>query len=193
MIGQQINVVAGDFNGTAWRCSNRDNISTIDEAFADSALPTPPGLTPLWGPGLTSVGSLNRPVQIGIGRYACMVRSPSHAKLSACVQPIKVAIMRHGSTWISSIGTIPNHITKQKISFKVGAQSNEWRCRKQNTSDSRCRTMAALAICRPLVFATSNADLSHCEANSALMQTPVTGWSGGLFVIPKVFFAVSSF
>ena len=51
MIGQQIHVVAGDFNGTAWRCSNRDNISTLDEAFADCALPTPPGPTPLWGPG----------------------------------------------------------------------------------------------------------------------------------------------
>ena len=51
MIGQQIDVVAGDFNGTAWRCSNRDNISTIDEAFANCALPTPPGPTPLWGPG----------------------------------------------------------------------------------------------------------------------------------------------
>ena len=31
MIGQQIDVVAGDFNGTAWRCSNRDNMSTIDK------------------------------------------------------------------------------------------------------------------------------------------------------------------
>ena len=51
MIGQQIDVVAGDFNGTPWRCSNRDHISTIDEAFADCALPTPPGPTPLWGPG----------------------------------------------------------------------------------------------------------------------------------------------
>ena len=51
MIGQQIDVVAGDFNGTAWRCSIRNNNSTIDEAFADSALPTPPGPTPLWGPG----------------------------------------------------------------------------------------------------------------------------------------------
>ena len=46
-----IDLVAGDFNGTAWRCSNRDNISTIDEAFVDCALPTPPGPTPLWGPG----------------------------------------------------------------------------------------------------------------------------------------------
>ena len=47
MIGQQIDVVAGDFNGTAYR----DNLSTIDEAFADCALPTPPRPTPLWGHG----------------------------------------------------------------------------------------------------------------------------------------------
>ena len=58
------------------------------------------------------MGSLSRPIQIGIGRYACMVRSPSRAKLSACVQPIKVVIMRHGSTWISSVGATPNHITQ---------------------------------------------------------------------------------
>ena len=51
MIAQQIDVVAGDFNGTAWPCSNRDNISTIEEAFAYCAMPTPPGPTPLWGPG----------------------------------------------------------------------------------------------------------------------------------------------
>ena len=51
MISQQVDLVAGDFNGTAWRCSNRDNISTIDEAFVDCALPTPPGPTPLWGLG----------------------------------------------------------------------------------------------------------------------------------------------
>ena len=59
--------------------------------------------------GLTSVGSLNRPIQIGIGRYASLVLSPSHVKLSACVQPIRIAIVRHG---ISSIGAIRNHITK---------------------------------------------------------------------------------
>ena len=49
MISQEVDQVAGDFNGTAWRCSNRSNISTLDEAFADCALPTPPGPTPLWG------------------------------------------------------------------------------------------------------------------------------------------------
>ena len=43
MISQEVDLVAGDFDGTAWRCRSRDNLSTIDEAFADCALPTPPG------------------------------------------------------------------------------------------------------------------------------------------------------
>ena len=51
MISQEVDLVAGDFNGTAWRCRSRDNLSAIDEAFMDSTLPTPPGHTPLWGPG----------------------------------------------------------------------------------------------------------------------------------------------
>ena len=51
MISQNIDLVAGDFNGTAWRCRSRDNISTIEEVLSDCALPTPPGPTPLWGPG----------------------------------------------------------------------------------------------------------------------------------------------
>ena len=51
MISQQVNLVAGDFNGTAWRCRSRGNLSTIDDAFSDPALPTPPSLTLLWGHG----------------------------------------------------------------------------------------------------------------------------------------------
>ena len=51
MISQEVDLVAGDFNGTAWRCRSKDNLSTLDEAFTDCALPTPPGPTPLWGPG----------------------------------------------------------------------------------------------------------------------------------------------
>ena len=47
MISQDIDSVAGDFNGTAWRCRSWDNISTDKEVFSDCALPTPP----LWGPG----------------------------------------------------------------------------------------------------------------------------------------------
>ena len=51
MISQQVDLVAGDFNGTAWRCRSSNNLSTIDEAFTDCPLPTPPGPTPLWRPG----------------------------------------------------------------------------------------------------------------------------------------------
>ena len=51
MISQNIDLVAGDFNGAAWRCRSRDNLSTIDEVFSDCALPSPPGPPPLWGPG----------------------------------------------------------------------------------------------------------------------------------------------
>ena len=51
MISQEVDLVAGDFNGTAWRCRSRDNLSTFDEACSDCALLTPPGPTPLWGPG----------------------------------------------------------------------------------------------------------------------------------------------
>ena len=51
MISQEVDLVAGDFNGIAWRFRSRNNISTIDEAFMDRILPTPPGPTPLCGPG----------------------------------------------------------------------------------------------------------------------------------------------
>ena len=86
MIGHHTDLVAGGFNGTAWRCSNRNDISAIDEAFADCALPTPLGPTPMWSgsiptTGLTLIGSLNRLNQVGIKGYDFMALSPSHTKL----------------------------------------------------------------------------------------------------------------
>ena len=59
--------MAGDFNSAAWPCDIRNNISTIEDAFADSALPMPPGPTPLCGLGAVPRkwadvgGSLNSP------------------------------------------------------------------------------------------------------------------------------------
>ena len=38
MISQEVDLVAGDFNGTAWRHLGKDNLSTIDDAFLDSIL-----------------------------------------------------------------------------------------------------------------------------------------------------------
>ena len=54
MCQEQIDMVAGDFNGAAWRKTHsadqlRD--STIEEAFANTNLPIPHGPTLLWGPG----------------------------------------------------------------------------------------------------------------------------------------------
>ena len=35
MLDEKVDLVAGDFDGAAWRCDNRNNVSTIEEAFAD--------------------------------------------------------------------------------------------------------------------------------------------------------------
>ena len=51
MLEEHVDVVAGDLNGAAWRRDNSNSISITEEAFADCALPMPPGSTPLWGPG----------------------------------------------------------------------------------------------------------------------------------------------
>ena len=53
MLQEHVDMVAGDFNGAAWRRpsgSDRRPISIIEEAFANTNLPIPPGPT-LWGPG----------------------------------------------------------------------------------------------------------------------------------------------
>ena len=47
-------MVAGDFNGTAWRKKSgvdQQRDSTIEEPFANTNLPIPHGASPLWGPG----------------------------------------------------------------------------------------------------------------------------------------------
>ena len=49
----QVDMVAGDFNGAAWRRRSGDDQrrdSTLEEAFANKNLPIPHGPTPLWGP-----------------------------------------------------------------------------------------------------------------------------------------------
>ena len=52
LLDEKVDLVVGDFNGAAWRCDKR-NISTIEEAFADCALPMHP-------PALHHCGDLDR-------------------------------------------------------------------------------------------------------------------------------------
>ena len=50
MLKEHVDLVAGDFNGSAWRrsCGNSQKpTSIIEEAFIDTDLPVPPGPTPL--------------------------------------------------------------------------------------------------------------------------------------------------
>ena len=109
MISQNIDLVAGDFNGAAWRCRSRDNLSTIDEVFSDCALPTPPGPTPLWGPvsipnNWADVCGLSPQALNDSGGLANMALSLYLDKLSVCAPVIKAVIMRRGFICISSIG-----------------------------------------------------------------------------------------
>ena len=49
MLEENMDAVAGEFNGASWRRDDSANsISNIEEAVADCALPMPPGLPPLW-------------------------------------------------------------------------------------------------------------------------------------------------
>ena len=114
IISQEVDLVAGDFNGTAWRCCSRNNLSTFYEAFTDCAFPTPPGSTPFVETWINS-GQLGRRLRIFsnhqvltvffFGKCTSMVHSPSHGKPLVYVPPIKVTITTYGFIWTSWIGT----------------------------------------------------------------------------------------
>ena len=51
MLQKQVEMVAGDFNGAAWRRQSGNEhrpISIVEEAFANTSLPIPLGPTPMW-------------------------------------------------------------------------------------------------------------------------------------------------
>ena len=57
MLEEYVDVVAGGFNGAAWRRQwGNGRLSIIQEAFADTDLPMPPGSTPLRSPGAVPGG-----------------------------------------------------------------------------------------------------------------------------------------
>ena len=87
-----------DFNGAAWRrpCGNdRKLISIIEEAFADTNLPVPPGPTPL-GYGLVYVGLSSHRAPMISGRYAYTVRFLAPTTRWVARKKIKAATRRCG-------------------------------------------------------------------------------------------------
>ena len=90
MQDEHVDLVAGEFNGAAWRQSSGNSpqpTSTLEEAFADTDFPMPPGNTPLCGPG-------------GVpGEWSdvcCFINTPE------IVLEIRVATTKCGYTWTSS-------------------------------------------------------------------------------------------
>ena len=102
---EHVDLVARDFNGAAWRrqCGN-GRLSTIEEAFAVTDLPMPPGPTPLWAlgqyqvNGLMCAGFSSLWTLMKDGKHVSMVHSPFLTTLWASVQKIKAATMKCGCT-----------------------------------------------------------------------------------------------
>ena len=97
-------LVAGDFNGAAWRRSNgnsRQPTCIIEEAFADTVFPLPPGPTPWWRQCLVNgpmcVVLSNPRTRMTNGRFVCTEPSQLPARPWASVQEIKVA---HHEVWL---------------------------------------------------------------------------------------------
>ena len=69
MLEEHVDVVAGDFNGAAWR--RQFGLGIIEEASADTDLPMPQGSTPLWYKvnGLTYADFSSRRTLLKYGKY----------------------------------------------------------------------------------------------------------------------------
>ena len=115
MLDENVDLVAGDFN------DNRNNISTIEEAFADCALPMPPGPTPLWGPGSipgnwADVCGFLKPPESDRHWKVRFYGAFSFRMMSwACARPTRVAITKSGSTSTLLNGATNSHTVRNTI------------------------------------------------------------------------------
>ena len=130
MLGEHVDLVAGDFGGAVWRCRClRTWKKPLQAALWQRRLAPHPCGDPdrFQTTGLTFVGSLHRPIQIGIGKSDFTAPLPFLMKLLACAPPIKAATMKHGFTSTSSTG--------EKVSHNV-----------ESTKDPRKRTSCAVPL-----------------------------------------------
>ena len=121
MLDEKVDLVAGVFSRAAWRRDNSNNISIIEEAFPDCALPMPRGPTPLWGPGAvpgrwrTLVDSSNLLILMDNGKFVSTALSPFTTKLLVSARLTRDAIRRPGSTLTLSNGAANNHTANGTI------------------------------------------------------------------------------
>ena len=115
-----VDLVAGDFNGAAWRrTTSASPLSITGEAFADCDLPLcllaphhcgVPGLCQVHGQ--TCAGLLSTQTPTSVGKYGNTVHSPFSTKVWASGRPIRAAITKYGTTWILWRGAAVSHTTK---------------------------------------------------------------------------------
>ena len=129
VISHNFDLVAGDFNGAAWRCRSRDNLSSIEEAFADCALPPPPGPPHLCGTWIHP-GQLGRCLWFSEATWfqeileseQTWAHFPFLDKLSVCAHMIKAATTKHGCTCTSSNG-VTSGITRLATTGTFASQN----------------------------------------------------------------------
>ena len=131
MLVKHIDLVAGDFNGPAWRRQTTGgNLSIIEEAFCrfrltDASWPHTlcgaQGQCQVLGQTFAGFSSLQTPMNTG--KYVSMEPFPFSTKLWAFVPRIKVATMKCGYTWTSlTITAAMNRVkgTSNDFSSKKG-------------------------------------------------------------------------
>ena len=121
-------MVAGDFNGTAWRYRGKDNFITIDEAFMDRILLTPPGpplhcgdLDPFRTIGPTSADFSIHLALNAFGKCISMAHFSFHGNRLVNVPPIKAAIKEtwHHLDFVDWSNTCSRQkVHEQRISLK---------------------------------------------------------------------------
>ena len=116
MLDEKVDLVAGDFNGAALRCDNRNKVFLLTALCQRPLDPHTCGDQDRFrAAGLTCVGSLSRPNPVCIGKYGSTVPFPFLMKHWACARPIKAATTKHGFTSTSSIGKTFSHNVKSTI------------------------------------------------------------------------------
>ena len=113
-------VTATEVLGANQLVTTHNPTSILEEAFADTDFPIPPGHTPLWGPGAvpsewTDVCGVVKPADsCDKWRFACMELSLFRETLGLRPRD-KVAIMRYGCTWtLSAINLLMSHEEKHE-------------------------------------------------------------------------------
>ena len=105
MLGEQVDLVAGDLNGAAWRCDNRNNISTLLTAPC-RCLPAPhrcEDLEEFQVNGRTLAHSSTLLILIDYGKFVSMAHSPFSMKLLVSARLTRVAT-KPNSTSTFSVG-----------------------------------------------------------------------------------------